>query len=70
MKNISGTCKKGITLANIKNAKLQNITVTDYGGPLVSVYNVSGTGLDGASIIDAPKVPEPIITPSEKFKLH
>ena len=70
LKNISGACKKGITLANIKNAQLQNIKVTGYAGPLLSIYNVSGTGLDGASTADAPKVPEPIAAPAEKFKLH
>jgi polygalacturonase len=68
--NVSGTCKKGIALANIKNAKLQEIKVTGYTGALVSTYNVSGTGLDGAAAIDPPKVPEAIVAPLEKFKLH
>jgi polygalacturonase len=68
--NISGTCKKGIALANIKNAKLKNINVTGYEGPLLSIYNVEGRGIDGAAKIDAPKVPEPINSPVEKFKLH
>jgi hypothetical protein len=68
--NVSGTCKKGITLANIKNAKLKDLNVTGYAGPLVSTYNVSGTGVDGAAAIDPPKVPEAIVAPAEKFKLH
>ena len=70
LKNISGTCKKGVTISNIKNARLESIKVTGYTGPLVSVNSVSGTGLDGASSIDPPKVPDPIMAPSEKFKLH
>jgi polygalacturonase len=70
LKDVSGTCKKGITLANIKKAKLENIKLTGYEGPLVSVYNVSGTGLDGASTIEAPKVPEAIVMPAEKYKIH
>lgn len=68
--NISGTCKKGISLANIKNAKLKDINVTGFEGPLLSVYNVSGSGIDGAAKLDAPKISDPIAAPAEKFKLH
>ena len=70
LENVTGTCKKGIALANIKNAKLANIHVTGYEAPLVSINNVTGSGLDGAATINAPKIPEPIVAPSEKYKLH
>jgi hypothetical protein len=68
--NVTGTCKKGVTLANIKNAKLKDINVTGYEGPLLSIYNVEGRGFDGSAKLDAPKVPEPINSPVKKFKLH
>jgi len=68
--NVSGTCLKGISLANIKNAKLGNIMVTGYSGALLGINNVSGSGLDGALNIDAPKVPEAIVPPSKAYQLH
>jgi hypothetical protein len=68
--NISGTCSKGIALANIKNAKLQDIRVTGYSGPLLSTYSVTGSGLDGASTIDPPKLAEDIPAPAQPYKLR
>jgi polygalacturonase len=59
--NVTGTCAKRISLANIKNAEIRDVKVTGVAGPLVSVHNVSGKGLDGAAQIDGPKVPEPIV---------
>jgi hypothetical protein len=44
--NVSGTCQKAITLANLTNAVLRDIRVTGYAGPLLTQTNVSGTGLD------------------------
>jgi polygalacturonase len=44
--NITGTCAKAITLANLTNAVLRNIHVTGYAGPLLTQTNVSGTGLE------------------------
>jgi polygalacturonase len=60
LSNVTGTCAKGISLANIQNADLRNIQVTGYSGPLLSIHNVTGKGLEGAVTIDAPKVPDPI----------
>jgi len=68
--NVSGTCGKGIALANIKNAQLSHITVTGYSGPLLGTYAVTGKGLEGAVSIDPPKVPEPIAEPASPYKLH
>jgi polygalacturonase len=42
--SISGTCKKGITLANMVNVKLTDITVTGFEGPLVTTNNVQMVG--------------------------
>jgi polygalacturonase len=68
--DVTGTCAKGITLANIQNAELRNIQVTGYSGPLVGIHNVSGKGLEGAAAIDAPKVPDPVAAPAEPYRLH
>jgi polygalacturonase len=68
--NVTGTCGKGIALANIKKAKLSDINVTGYSGPLLSIYNVSGSGLDGAASIEAPKIAEMIVVPAQPYQLR
>jgi polygalacturonase len=68
--NVTGTCGKGISLANIKNAKLSNIKVTGFEGPLLSTYNVTGTGLTGAAKLEAAKTPDPITPPTTPYTLH
>ena len=47
--DITGTCDQGITLANMTNVKLAGIKVTGFHGPLVTVQNVKGRGLDGTA---------------------
>ena len=47
--DITGTCAKGITLANMTDVKLSGIHVTGFDGPLISVENVKGEGLDSAA---------------------
>ena len=46
--NITGTCRKGIELANVRNADLRGIAVTGFAGPLLTARDVSGVGLNGA----------------------
>jgi polygalacturonase len=48
IENLSGTCSKGMTLANINHAVLKNIQVQGYSGPLLSTANVTGAGVDDA----------------------
>lgn len=67
--NVTGTCSKGISLANITKANLKNINVTGFTGPLLSINNVTGKGLNGATIIDPPKVQEIIQPVGESFQL-
>jgi len=67
---VSGSCAKGISLANIQNAEIRNIQVTGFSGPLLGVYNVTGKGLEGAAAIAAPKVPDPVPAPAEPYKLR
>jgi polygalacturonase len=68
--NVTGTCAKGISLANIKNAEVRDVKVTGYSGPLVGIHNVTGRGLDGAATIDGPKVPDPVPPPAKPYQLH
>jgi hypothetical protein len=46
LKNITGTCSKGISLQNIKNAVLHDIKVTGYQGVFLTLTNVQGNGLE------------------------
>jgi len=46
LKNITGTCTKGINLANVTNAVLHDIHVTGYEGPFLTQTNVQGVGLE------------------------
>jgi hypothetical protein len=48
LSNVTGNCKTGISLANVVHAKLSNIQVTGFTGPLLVTQNVTGEGLDGA----------------------
>jgi polygalacturonase len=68
--NISGTCKAGMTLANMKNVHISNIKVTGYEGPLLAINNVTGTGLTGAATVDGPKIPDPVPLPATPYQLH
>jgi polygalacturonase len=54
--NVTGTCGKGIALANIKNADIRDVRVTGFVGSLIGVHNVTGKGLEGAAQIDGPKL--------------
>jgi hypothetical protein len=44
--DVSGTCTRGIAIANMKNVTLSKLRVSGYSGPLVSTKNVTGSGLD------------------------
>jgi polygalacturonase len=57
---VSGTCGKGIALANINHAVLRDIAVSGFSGPLLSISNVSGTGLEGAAALPATQMPDAV----------
>ncbi len=68
--NVTGTCAKGIFLANIKRAKVSNVKVTGFAGSLLNINNVTGVGLTGAAQIDAPKIPDAVVAPEKPYQLH
>jgi len=49
LSDISGTCGRAITIANMTNVIFSNIHVSGFEGPLVMAQNVKGTGLNGAA---------------------
>ena len=57
--NITGTCDKGITLANIRDVVLRDVKVTGFTGPLLAIDNVTGEGLEGAEKFVAPSTAAP-----------
>jgi hypothetical protein len=69
LENISGKCKKGITLANARGVVIRNVHVTGYEGPLLSTLNVTGVGLAGAAKAEPLKVPPPIEERATPYKL-
>jgi polygalacturonase len=51
LENITGTCtRSGITLTNVLNAHFSGINITGYNGPLMTLTNVTGTGLDNVTV--------------------
>jgi polygalacturonase len=68
--DVHGNAGKGIYLANVKKAELRNIQITGYAGPLINIYNVTGNGLKGASILEAPKIPETIPESTQTYQLR
>jgi polygalacturonase len=67
--DVSGTCTKGIALANVKGAEIRNVKVTGVAGPLVAIHNVTGKGLEGAASVEGPKLPEPVVGTGEAYRL-
>ena len=69
LENVTGTCKKGILLANARHVVLREIAVTGFEGPLLSTVNVTGFGLKGAATIEQPKLPDAVVAPAEAYTL-
>jgi polygalacturonase len=70
LSNITGTCGKGVFLANIRHAALRNIQVTGYAGTLLNIYNVTGVGLANAAPLEPTKIPPPIPPPAQPYQLE
>ena len=45
LSRVSGTCAKGMALANMRNVTLSRIAVAGFKGPLLTLENVEGKGL-------------------------
>jgi hypothetical protein len=67
---VTGTCQKGILLANTRKAVIEKIQVTGFAGPLLSTYRVTGKGLNGAAPLPEPKRSEEILVPAVPYVLR
>ena len=70
LEDISGTCRNGMLLANIQHAVLRNIQVTGNADRMLSTYNVTGIGLEGATPLAAPNIPDSIPVPAQPYVLR
>src|SRR6185437_8375674 len=70
LKNVTGSCQAGIALANIKNAEIAGVEVSGVTGPLLGINNVTGSGLEDAAAIPAPKGPPDIPAPEKPYQLR
>jgi polygalacturonase len=68
--DVSGSCAKAITLANVRNASLKNITVIGFTGPLLRTANVTGKSMPKAEPMPAPKPTVPGDAPLVPYRLH
>jgi hypothetical protein len=68
--DVTGDCRKGISLANVRRAEIRNVNVSGLSGALLSIHNVSGKGLNGAAMIDGPALPDPVPVPAEPYRLR
>ena len=68
--NVSGNATKGIALVNTTKAEIREIKVTGVSGPMIGVNNVTGTGLESAAEIAAPKVPDTVPASGAPYQLH
>jgi hypothetical protein len=46
--DVTGTCRRGVALVNVRNAVLRGLDVTGFAGPLLAIAGTTGTGLEGA----------------------
>lgn len=67
---VTGTCAKGMTLVNVRNAELRDIEVTGITGPLLSICNVTGKGLEGAMQLEPPRPTDPLPVATAPYELR
>jgi hypothetical protein len=53
----------------MKNVELRDVKVTGFEGPMVGISNVTGTELEGAAEIPAPKVGDPVPAAAQMYEL-
>jgi polygalacturonase len=68
LKDISGTCGRGMTLANMRNVTLRNIDVAVKDGPKLATSNVTGRGLDGAVALKPTERPAPVLATEPPYR--
>ncbi len=69
LRDISGTCGKGITLANIRNARVERIDVNVFSGARIAADNVTGHGLESAARLIPVDRPPPVPAANPPYRL-
>ncbi|WP_052208734.1 glycoside hydrolase family 28 protein [Croceibacterium mercuriale] len=65
LRDLSGTCGHGITLANMRDVVVENVDVKVFSGPLLAVNNVTGRGLVDTAAPLVPTVRPPDIVAAD-----
>ena len=68
LKDITGVCGRGITLANMRNVTLRNIDVAVKEGPKLATTNVTGRGLDGAVALKPIERPASVLATEPPYR--
>ncbi len=68
--DVSGSCSRAISLANVRNASLKNITVSGFAGPLLRTANVTGRSMPDAEPMPPPKATVLVEEPLVPYRLH
>lgn len=63
-REVSGTAGRGMTLVNMKNVHIADVSVNVFSGPKLAIDNVTGIGLEGAARLVPPEVP-PAVAPAD-----
>ncbi|WP_222950829.1 glycoside hydrolase family 28 protein [Sphingomonas sp. JC676] len=69
LRDISGTCGRGITLANIRGARIEGVAVSVFSGAKIAADNVTGHGLEGAVRLVALDRPPPVAAATPAYRL-
>ncbi|UYY58152.1 glycoside hydrolase family 28 protein [Sphingomonas sp. S2-65] len=69
LRDITGTCGHGITLANMRDVTLEGINVNVFSGPKLAAVNVTGRGLEGAAKLVPTERPPAVVPSATPFVL-
>lgn len=69
LKDITGAAGRGVTLANMRNVTLTNVTVKVAEGPRLAINNVIGRGLDGAVTLRPAERPADVVAADPPYRL-
>jgi polygalacturonase len=69
LKDVKGTAGRGVTMANIRGAVIENVDVNVFSGPKLAADNVTGRGLEGAARLIPTDRPPAVAAASPAYRL-
>jgi polygalacturonase len=69
LRDISGACAHGVTLANMRNVSLDHVDAAVTSGPSLAIANVTGRGLRNAASLPPTERPPPVDAPNPPYRL-